>query len=151
MISAVVIFQFRSFDSQLLLRNLAYEIALTIREAQALGIGVRGVGGDFSTAYGAHFEPGTGYLLFRDDNENQEYNEEDDTMLSSYTIGRRNEIVDLCVGSTCDRASLDVMFLRPDPDAIFNPSGTEAQVIVGSPSGNTRIVRITSTGQIAVE
>jgi hypothetical protein len=150
-LSTVVLFQYRLFDSQLLLRNLAYEIALTIREAQTLGIGVRGASGTFTAAHGVHLEPGTAYRVFRDDNGNGRYDSGDGT-LSTYTIERRNRISDLCVDSVCGRSSLDVMFLRPDPDARFYPSGSDARITVASESGSiTRIVTVTATGQVSVQ
>lgn len=157
LISAVIIFQYRLFDSQLLLRNLAYEIALTIREAQTLGIGVRGTGGTFTAAHGIHLAPGNAYFIFRDDNGNGRYDASDAT-LSTYSIERNNSITNLCVGDAplsggeCGRSSLDILFLRPDPDARFYPTGSDAQITVAPASGsNTRTVTISATGQVSVQ
>lgn len=149
-LGAVVIFQYRLFDSQLLLRNLAYEIALTVRESQTLGIGVRGTSGVFTAAHGVRFEPGTTYRIFRDDNRNNRYDA--DETLSTFTIERNNRIADLCVDGVCGRSSLDIMFQRPDPDARFYPPGSDAQITVAPQSGsNSRTINVTATGQISVQ
>jgi prepilin-type N-terminal cleavage/methylation domain-containing protein len=157
-VTSLMLFQYRQFDSQLLLRNLAYEIALTIREAQTLGIGVRGSGGVFTYSHGVHFATGTAYFLFRDANDNGRY-DGTDTILNRYTIERRNTISNLCVGSAplsggeCNQASLDILFERPDPDAFFypTPSASDAQITVTSSSGTTRTIDITATGQVSVQ
>lgn len=54
-ISAVVVYNHRSFTDNLEITNLAFDVALTIREAQISGISVRPVGGAFDYAYGVHF------------------------------------------------------------------------------------------------
>jgi len=157
-LTGIMLFQYRLFDSQLLVRNLAYEIGITIREAQTLGIGVRGSSGDFSAAHGVHFAPGTEYFLFRDSNDNGRYNA-GDTILNRYTIERRNTISNLCVGSAplaggeCSQSSLDILFERPDPDAFFypSPSASDAMITVSSPSGTTRTVEVTATGQVSIQ
>jgi len=157
-ISGVVLARYRSFDSTILLRNLAYEIALSTREAQVLGVSVRGdLGTGFQDAYGMHFTPGTTYRLFRDVNDNDVYDPPTDIDISVYTIGQNNQIRDLCAGTNCSRTSIDVVFRRPDPDALFSITpfaGTPSAVaiVVGPPDGSTtRTVRIWTTGQIAVD
>lgn len=157
-LTGIMLFQYRQFDSQLLVRNLAYEIGISIREAQTSGIGVRGASGVFSSAHGVHLEPGTAYFLFRDSDGNGRYNA-GDTVLTRYTIERRNAITDLCVGSAplagaeCGQASLDILFERPDPDAFFypNPSASDALITVGSSAGTIRTVGITATGQVSIQ
>jgi len=153
-ITAVVLAQYGSFNSITLLNSLAYDVALSIREAQVLGISVRGDDGAFSSAYGMHFTSGDTYMLFVDRNDDGNYDSGEE--VSSYTIGQNNEVVDLCANTTCDLATLDVLFLRPNPDALVytDPSVSaisSSRVVVGSPDGNTRTVRIWPTGQIAIE
>lgn len=157
-LTGIMLLQYRLFDSTLLVRNLAYEIGISIREAQTLGIGVRGASGNFSQAHGVHLALGNSYFLFRDSNDNGQYNV-GDTILTRYTIERRNAITDLCVGSAplaggeCGQASLDVLFERPDPDAFFypSPSASDALITVSSPSGTTRTVGVTATGQVSIQ
>jgi len=57
-IIGVVLFNYRDADSSLIMRNLAYEVSLTIRQAQTYGLGVRDSGVDnnaFDVAYGVQF------------------------------------------------------------------------------------------------
>jgi len=57
-IIGIVLFNYRDADSSLIMRNLAYEVSLTIRQAQTYGLGVRdsGVGNNaFDVAYGVQF------------------------------------------------------------------------------------------------
>ncbi len=157
LISTVVLMQYGSFNSVILLKSLAYEIALTVREAQTFGVSVRSDGGTFQSAYGVHFDKSLikSYTLFIDRNANNRYDTGED--VTTYQIGQGNQIFDLCVNTICDRDTLDIVFRRPEPDAIFtaspvvaNPSS--ARIIVGYPDVvQTRTVRVWSTGQIAVE
>lgn len=154
LITGVILARYGSFNSTVLLTSLAYDVALSIREAQVLGISVRSDAGVFSDAYGMHFTEGTTYLLFIDSDDSGDY--DDGEEISSYTIGQNNAIIDLCANSACERDSLDVLFRRPEPDAIIaaDPSVStidSARVIVGSADGKTRTVRVWPTGQIAVE
>ena len=155
-ISGVVLARYKSFNSTLLLRNLAYEIALSTREAQVLGISVKGSTSgsvtSFTTAYGMHFTPGMTYTLFADTNGNNQY--DDGEAVSAYTIGQNNQIKD--DAPRCPLTMLDVLFKRPNPDALFYTNATaivasSVCVSVVASDGNTRTVRIWSTGQIAVE
>jgi prepilin-type N-terminal cleavage/methylation domain-containing protein len=54
-LSAVVVFQYGQFNSQTILTNMAYEIALAAREAQVYALGVRNISGDnFNNRYGIY-------------------------------------------------------------------------------------------------
>ena len=157
LISAVVLMQYGSFNSVILLKSLAYEIALTVREAQTFGVSVRSDAGSFQSAYGVHFDISLpkSYTLFTDRNANNRYDNGEG--VTTYQIGQGNEIESLCVNATCELSTLDILFRRPEPDAIFfsspgvsNPS--TARIIVGYPDVvKKRTVRVWSTGQIAVE
>ncbi len=160
-LSAILMYQFRNFDSKLLLRNLTYEIAIALREAQVYGVGVQGTEtSGFQHAYGLHFEIGnpTQYLLFRDTNDNGIYNPAvgvtPDERISTYTIGRGNRISGLCDATVCGKNSLDITFKRPESNAIFAIDGspfvgTSTTIYVASATGNHRIV-VFDTGQISL-
>lgn len=161
-ISVVMLARYKSFNSTILLRNLAYEVALSIREAQVLGISVRGESGSFTNAYGMHFtSDATTYTLFVDrplgggDPANGQYDPGEE--VTTYTIGQENEIKSLCANKACTPAvtTLDVLFQRPDPDALFftrpaRPVISSVRIIVGSPDESERAVRVWPTGQIEV-
>ncbi len=166
LLSAVMMTQYMKFDSQLLLRNLAYEIALEIREAQAYGVSVRGSGGGFSFPYGVNFTLGTTYRLFRETSTSlidaPQYTSGTDQVISDFTIGRNNTISALCVGTgvdaDCTHTELNVSFRRPEPDALFSPNSvpaaSEVSIVIRSLRDTTappRTVRVSATGQISIE
>lgn len=55
LLSAVTIFNYGDFDRNITVTNLAYELALTIREAQSYSLSVRSEGGEFKINYGVSF------------------------------------------------------------------------------------------------
>jgi hypothetical protein len=165
-ISALVIVGHANFRGSILLSNLTYEVALSIREAQVFGLGAREAtisGSDFDTGYGIHFDRNTpdAYTLFADLNRDLDFDEDTETvhiytLRENYTIGR------FCVvlsggGQSCSDGSLDsmsIIFDRPEPDAIIRAGAQqypEAHITVRSPQGNERSIEVTATGQIAVE
>lgn len=155
-LTTVILVRYQDFDSTVLLNSLAYDVALSLREAQVLGVSVRSDSGSFDVAYGMHFttDTPTTYLLFSDQNENGRYTAGEE--VSTYTIGQDNAIVSLCADGDCTLTTLDVMFLRPEPDAIIytepDAGGVgSVEVVVGAASGETRTVTTWTTGQISVE
>lgn len=163
LISSVVMFQYKNFDSKLLLRNVAYEIAISLRSAQIYGISVRGSGGAFQTGYGVHFDNSTptSYTTFIDLDNSGTYNNITEK-LETGTIDRNNQISDLCVSTggapVCGKASLDMIFVRPDPDAKFavnsakDPSVAYAIIDVApKTAGALRQVYIYASGQISIK
>lgn len=59
-ITAVVIFNYSEFNSKTILSNMAYEVALSVRQAQVYSLGVRGQANldNFNTRYGIHINTG---------------------------------------------------------------------------------------------
>lgn len=140
-LTTVVLFSNSQFNGSILLTNLAYDVALTVRQAQTYGVNVREVStGVFDKAYGVHFETTRDkqFLLFSDSdglgndgryNGNWTCNSGGDECLNSYSIKRGNKISATHVVSSSDDdcpnltgclvKELDITFLRPDPDAKF--------------------------------
>jgi prepilin-type N-terminal cleavage/methylation domain-containing protein len=56
-LTAVVVFQYGNFNSQTILTNMAYEVALATRQAQVYALGVRGQidADNFDNRYGVYF------------------------------------------------------------------------------------------------
>lgn len=164
LISGVIIFQYSKFDSQVLLRNVAYEVALTVREAQVLAVSVRGNSSDFDQAYGVHFtKDSPTYQLFRDSGTVPRTFDGGDQILATYTISRGTTIGVLCKNATtcASSASLpdeDVTFKRPDPDATFahnsvlDPISSLGIVVTSNKDPSSmRVVEVMTTGQISVQ
>jgi prepilin-type N-terminal cleavage/methylation domain-containing protein len=57
-LTATVIFQYGNFNSQTIMTNMAYEVALATRQAQVFSLGVRGQSGinNFDNRYGVYFD-----------------------------------------------------------------------------------------------
>lgn len=173
-ITGIVLASNSKFGGQVLLQNLAYDIALSVREAQVYGISVRQYGsGNFNVGYAVHFALATpsSYVLFADvypSSPNGLYEADHAESVESIDLGSGYRIVDLCStplnSSTeaCGNTSLDILFKRPEPDAyisanglsaILNPGNRQqrARIIVRSPRGNTRSIVVEATGQIAIQ
>ncbi len=182
LVSGVIIFQYTKFDGQLLLKNLAFEVALSVRDAQQRGVTAQDTKvGATTYAYGVHFTHAapTQYIIFRDANNDRTYDAGE--AVSTFTMSRGNSIKPLpsplssgrgglCAGDRdsggifnreeCWISTLDVMFVRPNPDAFFartgtlpSPVGTISEVeitLINSRNTIERSVRITNTGQVSV-
>ena len=174
-VSTVVLADNNRFGGRVQLENLAYDIALSIRQAQVYGISVeRFRTGTFSSGYGIHFDlanPNT-YGLFADAiTQNGLYDcpspgTDDCELVQTTNITAGYQIQDLCVtssvgGETCGIPSIDIVFERPEPDAWIGSSGVScildagacaegARVQIVSPRGDTMNVAVEANGQISV-
>lgn len=171
MISSVILANHNRFNSSVLLGSLAYNIALSIREAQVYGLSVKQFSSQFQVGYGVRFTTGApSYSLFADVSQNgnppnKKY-DVTDSIVDTYSVGQGHVIQKFC-GETssqvqqCSDGStavtidhLDIVFFRPEPDANISSSEpgyySRAIIIVASPNLNTRTITIASTGQITV-
>ena len=165
-ISAIVLANHTQFNSNVLLGSLAYDIGLSIREAQVYGLSVKQFSDspDFQVGYGVHFQTPGQYLLFVDKNKNKRYDIGDDGIQQTYTLGRGHSVKKFCgyTSSGSEECSnnaaalpfLDIVFIRPSPDAsILSASPTVysiGAVTVRSASGRERTITVQSTGQISI-
>ncbi len=163
-ISIGVIANYSRYDSSMLLGSLAYDIALSVREAQVYGLSVKGYSSNFQVGYGIRFANSSTYTFFADTNANKVYDSGVDSIIDTYSVGGGHSITRYCTVDSLNQTKcsddaspihhLDVVFFRPDPDAnISSDKGSlysSAKIVVASPSGETRTVTIQSTGQISV-
>lgn len=154
--------KYGTFNQGVLLTNLAYDVALTIRNAQSYGLNVKSspVGGEneFNYPYGVHFSTGASFVFFADFNSDGRYS--DNEKISVNNIKRGSVINDICLGtgpsdcvSSVDIDGVDITFKRPDPNAIIrDDSGTAsyAEITLLSTDGSIKKVVVRSTGQIAI-
>jgi prepilin-type N-terminal cleavage/methylation domain-containing protein len=146
--TAIVLFDGRGLNSSLLLSNTAYEMGLLVREAQTYGLGSRGTGdvaADFNYQQGIHVEQAlpNQVVLFADKNNDNHYNGSgsgEEIQVYSINIDRAGQILKICVpvaatpsDTTCTAvASADILFKRPNPEAVFGgaiPAGSGSVVI----------------------
>ncbi|MFH1178261.1 MAG: type II secretion system protein [bacterium] len=174
-IMTIVLSSQSSFNKTLTLTNTAYDIALTLRNAESYGLGSRAAGSAVSgcaanAGYGVHFQTGGSFILFADTSPisscatpdlkpgNNIYTSGSDFLAQTYTLGNGITIKDFCVlsnsGWSCDYDSLDIVFSRPNPDAhisadnIYNSSYTKACIAITSPQGGEKYVSVSASGQI---
>jgi prepilin-type N-terminal cleavage/methylation domain-containing protein len=179
-ISSIVLANNNRFGGVVQLQNLAYDIALSIRQAQVYGISVQrfNTTTTFAPAYGMHFQmsaPNT-YVLFGDVNDpiNGVYDPggaipelvQSTTIQSGYAVSALYATP--AGGVETSVASLDITYRRPDPDAYisrngdiftFNSKGKltsgnlneQARIEVQSPRGDLKSIVISSNGQISVQ
>jgi prepilin-type N-terminal cleavage/methylation domain-containing protein len=159
-ITGLAIYNNNQFNSSVLLTNLAYEVGLSIRQAQFYGIVVRQTSADtnkFNSGYGVHFDTGTpsSYILFEDIDPANRIYDAGDVILETFNIQKGNKITRICVDSVCTENIIDISFIRPNPDAHIRVAGgtvdmRKAEVCVVSPPGTIRKVVVELTGQISV-
>lgn len=170
-ITALVLTNQNRFGSKVVLENLAYDVALTIRKAQVYGTAVQRFGtNNFSVGYGIHaaVSSPSSYILFGDAvSQDGLYNAGE--LVETENLGQGYAIKDICSTSggvggteTCGLGSIDIFFKRPDPDAymsvngasgISNPGNLQARgrIVLQSPKGDQASVIIDASGQISVQ
>lgn len=148
LITSMVLYNYRGFNNDIVVSNLAYEVALEIRTAQVYGLSVLGSNNAFDAGYGVHFQTisdnvnDPNFYLFVDSDNNKVLSNFNSTCLSSVdpeclekvSLQESVAISSFCLvpDNTTDCPanhqgdSLDITFKRPDPDAIstftFGPS-----------------------------
>lgn len=143
-ITAFALMNHARFGENILATNLAYDIALSLREAQSYGISVREsapLSSAFDVGYGIHFASDAFFVFFADRNNNSKYDgtsidgvcviNDSSECLKVYRLERGNTIASFC-GVLAASGSLecrnflasdkminflDVLFKRPKPDA----------------------------------
>ncbi|HZS42644.1 MAG TPA: type II secretion system protein [Candidatus Paceibacterota bacterium] len=172
-ITAVVLARQNRFSSDIQLTNLAYQVAISIRQAQVYGLGVKGASTNFNTGYGIDFtaaSPNT-YQLIADNNQDKLYDQAPspaDSLVSSYQLQQGAKIDNLCVtdaynSKTCSKGgnltSLDIFYLRPDPSSNISANGqfsggvsynSASITLVSSIGDRYKCVTIYQTGQVSV-
>lgn len=169
-IATISLFNYSKFNNDLAITNLAYEVALTIREAQVFGGGVRGTGAgtpDFNQAYGVSFftneeSPVASKKIFSfvDTNGSGTFNGNFSTSCTATapstdecttvrSIERGNFVTQFCVvdpnggvdlTACADYNRVDITFLRPSLDARIKLDGSSSLDINLSTSRGVLIV-----------
>jgi len=185
MVSVIAIVGSSRFNGTVLLTNLAYEIAFSIREAQSFGLNVREFqpgteSATFNAGYGVHFfkdysngAPNTAdYITFADlvvsagagdftydgdENGGPEFVAKYTTKKGNFIekfCGIKSNNEEKCSNESGGLAYLDIVFLRPDPDATFTSNTgvlfRAAKIYVKSPQGGIKAVKVENTGQVTV-
>lgn len=165
-ITAIILFNSRGLNSSILVSNTAYEISLMIREAQVYGLGVRATENTpigFGYSQGIHFDSSVAnantVILFSDKDNNGQYSGATED-IQTYTINkdRAGSILSLCTGVSCTTVgTADILFRRPNPEAIFyvTPVSVATSVVINigfAPgSGDCRSIIIQKSGSVQID
>jgi prepilin-type N-terminal cleavage/methylation domain-containing protein len=166
LMATVMVARQSSFNGAVLLRNQAYEIAYTIRQAQLLAVS----GNDTTVrTYGVFVNKTSNeqnkYVLFKDIDEDGRYTEGEEIGLPG-RLDDRFMVRDIINGATdTSFAGGHITFTRPDFDAHFCGGGAGPCTLNGpfyidiarvgtedtdKGTGQVRRVQVSSTGQIGV-
>ena len=180
LLATVILSSHTNFTNSIILSNTAYDVALSMHDAESYGIGSRGYGSTINTGYGLYFSMATPttYLFFADTDPNHcsgtdprckpgdgQYTP-NDALISTYHLGAGISVSKLCgvtnLNSTiCSNGSgavLDIVFTRPNPNPslYFFPGGPFGYVLVStcavlsSQGGTYWYVSVSQTGLISV-
>ena len=179
-ISGILLADHNGFNNSILLGNLTYDIALSVRTAQIYGVSTRGTAPaspSFTSAYGIFFDAPANnesfYVLFADNDGTQTYTPLSvppglDTEVQRMTLQSGYRIKGICFMVSGDyetpclkrNDTATILFKRPDPSAliyknsevppIFSRLGG-VRITLESPKGKTKSVEITESGQISVK
>ncbi len=172
LMTGVLLARYGKFNHGIILTNLAYDTALTVRNAQSYGLNVKSApstgtsisySNEFNFPYGVQFKDETSsFILYADGNKNNKYDTGE--AITTTNIKRGSKVSELCVGieKNCsnDVTELNIIFKRPDPVAhIFSTSNTGtikpenayAEITLQSIDGSIKKVVVRATGQIGVK
>ncbi len=168
--TALLMAKYGTFNQSVLMTNLAYDVALTIRTAQTFGLSIKAQNASFQNVYGVRFSTvGAGdenknIILFASSNNNV-YDENLGEKVSSFTMKRGAIVNNMCVGdgpNSCTNTGptwLDISFKRPDPDAIICVTDSDptcaspqkyAEITLRGTDGSTRKISVRKIGQVSV-
>lgn len=164
-VAGVILARQSAFNSAVLLRNQAYEIALQLREVQLSAVSASGDSGDFRSVLGVYFDTSeTGnryYRVFKDLDSDGYYDAGEEYGMQG-VLDSRFEIREIHAG-TAMLDDVSVIFVRPNFDARFfkGPASELGDAViriivarrgaVGTDDSVLRTVEITATGQIGVQ
>jgi len=180
LVTGIVMINYASFNSSVLLTSQAYLTGFDLREAQSLAISVRGNASQFTEEYGMYFSMSTPdrYSLFQDNNANGDnsparYNA-GEAIGTPYKVDARFTITNLCATNSSSRtcyaddpattgevidpalSDLAISFKRPDFDADIYSSAKSniisAEIHFGSAGvSHQKKVVVQSSGQINID
>lgn len=169
LITGILITRYGTFNSAVLLKSQAYEVALLIRKAQLYAVSSQSDEGNYqySDRYGVYLSKGDQtYVLYRNENADSRYNAGTDVALETAQLDDRFELRDIVDadngGDPVGDGDISIVFTRPNFDAVFyDGSGLLGVGVVyleivtsdgeGNDSGTLRTVEVTSAGQITVQ
>ena len=145
LLSALVLPNYRTGESQLALQRSANKLAQDIRRAQEMAMSAKEFEGVVPPGgYGINFQTNlTSYILFADLNNNKVFDSGE--AIETLSLERGVKISNLSPASP-----LTISFTPPDPTVNINPSNSLA-IITLSNNGQTKIIKVNKAGLNYVE
>lgn len=151
-LTAIGIFDYNKFKSSISTQNLADDIALSIRKAQNLAVGVSNVSNSYQNKYGVYFSKGdpTQFIIFTEDiPDNGQY--DDGEAIETLIIKNGDKISAIKDDKGNDLNDVDIIFQRPNPEPVFNNSISFCSIVVSNAKNDvSKTIMVYSNGQIAV-
>lgn len=157
-ISSLILGNFAQFGTRVSLNLASQQLSQALRKAQSFALATRGTSGIFP-GYGVHIDminPGNSILFADTDAFGNKVYDLGDIVAERIVFESGSVITDICVEPprSCGKNSLDVVFLRPEPNVTITADGvssiTNAEIILrGAHPDLTKRVRIWITGQIS--
>ena len=178
-LSAVLLSSHASFSNSIIITNAAYDVALSLRNAEGYGIGSRGYGAVVNTGYGLDFTPTTptSYRFFADTSPaagssapdakpgDGVYTAGQDALVTTYRIGDGITISDFCglmngnwkcASQGNSLTQMDIVFTRPNATptitGIIGASThalSAACLTLSTPQGSSRYVSVSLGGLVS--
>ncbi len=183
-LSSAMLANYNSMNVRLTLDTLAHQAAQWVRETQVLAMSVKQTTGGANAfpGYGLHFDRATPgeFVFFADFDGDKNYTPIPGGMKCAdvgvecqkiVTLRQGNTISKLCMASALSTGTagdcgtflfasvVDVVFTRPDPDALIRALDntntvvdvSNARVTITAPSKYERTVEVWTTGQVSVQ
>jgi prepilin-type N-terminal cleavage/methylation domain-containing protein len=165
-VTSIVLFNYSTFNANILVTNLAYEIALAVRQAQVYGLSVKTETSSTETyAYGIYVSvddskniylyADKGGVIGFDIDDIDNCGDPDSECQEIFTI-RGDVSIDSLVVDNSDVNRLDIIFKRPNPEALIygdtddRKQWAEIRIVSGR-TGKSKAINVNITGQISVQ
>ncbi len=154
-LTVVSIADYGQFKSSIALQNLSDDIALSIRKAQGLAIGVQKAGSSFENVYGINFEKGKKeFYIFAENKDSGNHIYDNSELIEMLTIKGANEVSEI---SPSDIEKVNIIFSRPNLEpSFYDKDGDELDTlssieikIKNDNYDNTKTITIYKNGQIS--
>lgn len=183
-LSTAMLANYNSMNTRLTLDTLAHQTAQWVRETQVLAMSVKQTTGGANAfpGYGLHFDRATPtqFIFFADFDGDKNYTPIPGGKACSdagvecqkiITLRQGNTISKLCMASALSTGAaldcgaylsasiVDIIFTRPDPDALIRAVDSinatidvsNARITITTPTNYSRTVEVWTTGQVSVQ
>ncbi len=162
-VASLILANYPGFNERLGVRRATEEIASSVRQTQAYGLGVKesGTGSGIFPGYGLYFQSASPdfYIFFADRNGNLQYDGGGEK-ISEINITGGVQISDLCANQKqttigpCGLGNLTAIYLRPQPQVILKSGGfsyADIEIKVRGSRGTAKTIILWLSGQVSIE